>query len=239
MRGVRLCSPTNSLLVDFFLLRPKHPFQSPLSRRGDPLLTTAPSVSFRFLRTNRSNLVSVHGSVSPALANGTTVTAGQSSRPRETSESGRSEADGMSSRSTLTARSQLGPGAGAGSSETLQTAGQMSPAAGSGSNPSVLRPQGMQQLTAVTFAANAPVLAVGKGKSGSKLLSASNYHKDLHCYNYSTCIADLKYYQWCGLSELYSDGHSPSAPTPRPPPYPPTQPSRYIRRLDAVSIIHA
>lgn len=127
---------------------------------GQASLNHCPPLPFGFLRTNHST--PVNGSASPALADGTTVTAGQSSRRRETSESGRSEADRMSSRSTLTARSQRG--AGAGSSGTSQTAGQMPPATGSMGTSPVQRLQGMQQLTAVTFAANAPVLAVGKQK---------------------------------------------------------------------------
>lgn len=140
-----------------------------------------PPLPFGFLRTNHSNARSVNDSASPAPANGTTGTSEQSSKPRETSELGRPEADGTSLGSTITARSQLGLGAG--SSGTPQTPRQMPPAAGSVGTSPEQKLRGTQQLSAVTFAANSPVLAVGKKTPPAlKFSSASNYHEDIYCY---------------------------------------------------------
>lgn len=97
-----------------------------------------------------------------SLDGATSSTGGHSPQPRDANniaDGGRSELGGLSPRSPM-ARSQVLSGGGGGGAST---AGAGAGGAGLGGQPGV-RPRGVQ-LTAVSFAANAPVVAVGKRPS--------------------------------------------------------------------------
>jgi len=97
---------------------------------------------------------------------GTSAGGGHSPRPRDntnnTGDGGRSEIGGLSPRSPLT-RSQGLPGGGSagGGGEGGTSSGGVGGNAAGLVGQSGVRPRGVE-LTAVTFAANAPVMAVGK-----------------------------------------------------------------------------
>lgn len=109
-----------------------------------------------------------------SLDGATSATGGHSPRPRDTNniggDGGRSELGGLSPRSPL-ARSQGLSGGGSGGASSAGAGG--GGGVGLGGQPGV-RPRGVQ-LTAVTFAANAPVMAVGKRPTGGRLKRRPQY----------------------------------------------------------------
>lgn len=105
-----------------------------------------------------------NGGGSPySLDGGGSATGGHSPRPRDsknTEDGARSELGGLSPRSPM-ARSQGLPGGGGGSGEGASGGGVAGGGGGGLTSQPGVRSRGLQ-LTAVTFAANAPVMAVGK-----------------------------------------------------------------------------
>lgn len=97
-----------------------------------------------------------------SLDGATSATGGHSPRPRDasnTGDGGRSELGGLSPRSPLGRSQGLSGGGGSGGASSVGVGGGGG-GGGNGGQPGV-RPRRVQ-LTAVTFAANAPVMAVGE-----------------------------------------------------------------------------
>eukprot|EP00903_Cladosiphon_okamuranus_P013687 g12746.t1 len=126
----------------------------------DPIVSTDPDSKSR----TGSGSIGKNGATggTPSLDGATTATGGHSPRPRDannTGDGGRSELGGLSPRSPLARSQGLSGGGGSGG---VSSAGAGVGGGGLGGQPGV-RPRGVQ-LTAVTFAANAPVMAVGDSR---------------------------------------------------------------------------